>query len=119
MKTKSKLDLKVVILSVIPLIGWFALILSSLGELPEDLSYIFIIFAILFSLLVIATIWPTKESSTIAFVISLLALIPLYIESQSVYGDSSRKLFPVLALVFVLFYLLLNYLKVKKLKTAE
>lgn len=119
MKTKNKLVLSVFVLSVIPLIGWFALILSSLGELPEDLSYIFIIFAILFTLLVIATSWPTKESSTIAFVISLLALIPLYIESQSVYGQSTHKAFPVIAIVFVLFYLLINILKLKKLKTAE
>lgn len=115
MKSTNKLDLRIIVLSAVPFIGWLALVLSSIKEMPQELFYLFIIFGVLFSLLVVATSWPNKKSAFVAFVISLLALVPLYIESQSVYGFSTNKFFPVIAVVFVLFYLLVNYLKVKRL----
>lgn len=119
MKTKNKLDLTVIALSLIPFIGWSALVLSTFEVTHEGYLIRVIAFVVLFSIVVIATSWPNKVSSIIAFIASLLALIPLYLETLTPYGENTAKSFPFIAAAFVLYYLLLNLLKLKRLKKEE
>lgn len=111
----KNVDKKLLIIASIPFIAWAGLISTTLGNLSKELILPLVCFAVLFLLLVVATSWTSKSSAYIAVALALLALIPLYLESQSASGQYTANLFPFIAIAFLLFYAVLNYFKVKRL----
>lgn len=114
MKILNALDKKILVISIFPFVCWLSLSLCTLNDLPKELFIPFISFFIFFLLLTIVTSWTNKISTYIAIPLSFIAVIPLYLESQSSSGYYTAKLFPIIAIIFILFYLILNFIKIRR-----